>query len=497
MTSGEFDASLVLAAEDCPPEYFREFHRFSRHDERMINALMAHGPVLIRGGRGTGKSALMKEAANRLFPADRTAAAIGIYVSLRNLPLLRATGQAYENKICELLIARLRETLPDESSSLNIDATVASLQQGLNNLSRVTQRRVVVFWDDAAHIGREASLADFFDLFRTISSSSVSCKASIYPGVTRFGNRFDLLNDASVIELSRDDSLPGFAELFLEIVAARFRGTFLETSFSRTLSKQSVFSFIARSVLGNMRAFIFACLKLQARVGADRTIGVTELRDVLLELAKNYYWPLLEEIRPKVGVYGPLIEVAETCAEKLFVECGKRGGVRSALVYRQQIERLAKPFEILEYAGFLSRREVSRAMKSGGRGGRFALNLCNLLERTEGLRLTSDLFERWSGEERDEPVDFHTSSPLSGIVVPVLKENADLAILAEPVDKLGKSNAYPYGLTENLIGSLRVAGFATVGSVASASDAELDAIPGIGPGFIARIRNVLGQAIWM
>ena len=47
-------------------------------------------------------------------------------------------------------------------------------------------------FDDAAHIGREKPLEVFFDLFRTLSSSLTSCKASIYPGVTKFGVRFDV-----------------------------------------------------------------------------------------------------------------------------------------------------------------------------------------------------------------------------------------------------------------------------------------------------------------
>jgi hypothetical protein len=47
---------LILAAEDCDPKEFAKLHRFSPNDERVISKLIAHGPVLLEGGRGSGKA---------------------------------------------------------------------------------------------------------------------------------------------------------------------------------------------------------------------------------------------------------------------------------------------------------------------------------------------------------------------------------------------------------------------------------------------------------
>ena len=62
----ETDAGLILAAEECPPDEFERYHSFSSHDELIIRKLSAHGPVLVRGGRGSGKSALLIEASRRM-----------------------------------------------------------------------------------------------------------------------------------------------------------------------------------------------------------------------------------------------------------------------------------------------------------------------------------------------------------------------------------------------------------------------------------------------
>ena len=80
---------------------------------------------------------------------------------------------------------------------------------------------------------------------------------------------------------------------------------------------------------------------------------------------------------------------------------------------------------------------------------------------------------------------------------PQPETTSDLAILLEPVSKLAKSNAYPYGLTDHMIATLNDAGINTVGDLADTSDGRLDELPSIGPAKVRRIKNVIGQAVWM
>lgn len=494
----ETQAELILAAEDCPPEQFDNFHTFTtRNDQRVLLSLVAHGPVLLRGGRGTGKSAFMIAASRQLDPQTPEATAVGIYMSLRNAPLLKSTGDAYGRILCQIIIKQVQDSLDERAGDFDPSPDVASVQYALSKLARALGKRIVLFFDDAAHLGREASLEEFFDTYRTLSSSTVSCKAAIYPGVTRFGTRFDVYNDATVIDLLRSEELPDFGETFLEVMTTRYPDAFHEDAFRAGLTKQMVASFLAQSVLGNMRGFVFACNRLQ-EISAGGAIGLPQLGASLMHLASNYYWPLLDEIQPKLGKYEPMVVVARAIAEIVFEECGQKPkSPRDILIHRELDERLAKPLQILEYAGFISKREASRAMKSGGRGARYALNLCTLIEHTKGTRLTEALFKGWTSSIREEAVQFNKASKLATITVPVLPESPDLAIFNEPIGKLGKSYAYPYGLTARLIQVLTQAGIETVGDLAETNDQRLDSLRGIGPAMVQRIRNVLGQAIWM
>lgn len=484
---------LVLAAEECSDELFPLLHKFSFFEERLIRSLIAHGPVLLRGGRGSGKSTLMREAGNRLRAPESSA--FGIYLSLRYLPLLRDTGPTYERFFCSLL----SETISEELDRLGLSEIVfpklengGELQRALSVLSTAIDKRIVLLFDDAAHLGRESSSSEFFDLFRSISSRSVSCKAAIYPGVTNFGMRFDVYNDATVVDVAREESGEILSTFFIDVMQARYPT--LITKFTSTLKPAEAAAFLGKSVLGNMRAFVFACNKLLL---VDSSIGMPELTRCLIDLCAGYFWPLLEEVQPKLGRYEPLVETSKLLADVIFKVCGDAKSP-SVIIHRDFCQQFAKPLEILEYAGFILKREASRALKKGGRGPRYGVNLANLLEVSAGARLTQDLFRQWLVTDRDDVAEIQRSSALfHGIEMPPLPENKNLGILESPVTALAKSPAYPYGLTPKRLDVLVNADYKTVGDIAAASDDELTALPWIKEATLPKIRAVLAQAIWM
>ncbi len=486
----EEQGQLILASEECPDELFERFHKFSSYDEQIIRKLIAHGPILLRGGRGSGKSALLLEASKRLNSGDSKV--FSVYLSLRYLPLLRSKGEQYENIFCQLLISTINKKLLAlglTSIELVSSPSVGTVQQELVSLSSRLSKRIVLFFDDAAHLGRETALTEFFDIFRTISSSTVSCKAAIYPGVTKFGIRFDVFNDATVIDITRDERLEYFTKFFTDVIKARAANLLTKTS--RAFPEVDLPYFLGRSVVGNMRAFVFACNKLHD----VEKIGFPELTEMLLSLSADYYWPLLEELTPKLGIYEVMIEPSRLIAEKLFSFAGQ-SKVTSVIIHRDILQKYAKPMEILEYAGFISRREASRSMKSGGRGSRFSLNLCNLLESYPGRRVTAEIFESWITDKVD-PAEIHASSSTLDVTMPDLPEDHDLTILSYDIDQLRVSKAYPYGLTEKRIAVLRDNDINTVGELTDASDEKLLSLDTIGEKYLQRIKNVVGQAVWM
>jgi hypothetical protein len=492
------DAGLILAAEECPSDKFEGYHSFSAFDDVIIRKLSAHGPVLLRGGRGSGKSALLIESYRRM---RATGSPFSIYMSLRYLPLLQSDGSEYISHFCLILSKAIADELSAQGRSVEFAFAEdeIELQMSLAKLARALDQRIVILFDDAAHIGREKPLEVFFDLFRTLSSNATSCKASIYPGVTKFGVRFDVFNDSTVIDISRSDVSAG-DHYFSDVIRTRYPKLARRDIFSDRLTPDTFASLLGRAVVGNMRAFILACNRFEA----ENRISIPEINTCLLNMAEDYYWPLMEEVAPKLGVYEPLVAPATSMFEAIVEHLCRpvRHGGRTiaqdrVTIHRSLMSQFSKIFEILEYLGFMAKREASRGMKSGGRGPVYAVNLCSLLEQIPTKRLTIEMIDEWI-EGKSDLAEIHSSAAtFSNVLVPALASDNALGILGKDVEVLGKSKAYPYGLTEDKIARLKAAGISTVLKLAETPDIHLLQIDMVGPATVKRMRDVMQQAIWM
>lgn len=83
------------------------------------------------------------------------------------------------------------------------------------------------------------------------------------------------------------------------------------------------------------------------------------------------------------------------------------------------------------------------------------------------------------------------------IQLPEIDINRNIGILELDIEKLRKSNVFPYGLTDDKIQRLKEHGYNNVGELAEATEFELRKIDGIAEKTIQRIRKVVEQAIWM
>lgn len=492
------DGGLILAAEECPSDKFEGYHSFSQFDDVIIRKLSAHGPVLLRGGRGSGKSALLIESHRRMRASG---SAFSIYMSLRYLPLLQSDGTEYIGHFCKLLSKEIADELGVQNASVQFDVAddEVELQIALAKLARALDKRIVILFDDAAHIGREKPLEVFFDLFRTLSSNSTSCKASIYPGVTKFGVRFDVFNDSTVIDISRSD-VSGGDTYFSDVIRRRYPRLSTREIFSDRLTPDTFARLLGRAVVGNMRAFILAC----NRFDESARISIPDLNSCLLNMAEDYYWPLMEEVAPKLGVYEPLVGPATSIFEAIvdhlcrpLRQKPKMVAQDRVTIHRNFVSHYSKVFEILEYLGFIAKREASRGMKSGGRGPVYAVNLCSLLEQVPTKRLTIEMIDDWIDAKPDLAEIHASASTFQSISLPSLAPENKLGILGKDVAVLAKSKAYPYGLTEDKISRLKSAGINTVQELAETTDWRLLQIDMVGRATVKRMRDVMLQAIWM
>ena len=489
------EIGLKLSAEEFNDADFSKYHLFSASDEKVLRRLIVPGPVLLRGPRGSGKSAYMRQAHKILEQSGGPI--VPSYISLRYFPLITAKSEDYLSILIPYVARHIFESFKAhklETEGLLATSTVDDFNAALASLCLRHNRRLVILFDDVAHIGREVSLAGFFDFFRTISSSLVSCKASIYPGVTKFGARFDLYSDATIVEAQRDERSADFAQFFSDLLSIRY-----PELLDRCEGKlQTVIPMLlGRAVLGNIRSFTAFCDHLQEIEGKITTYSVA---DGLKWLASGYLYPALEELQTKLGAYTPMLEIAEKISPVFFDDCGKRR-VNSMLVHREHVQRLGKIFEILEYSGLIAKREASRSLaKSGsGRGARYALSLGPLFEKIHGGTLSYELIEEFTRITvlNEQMVEYAPISALADFDCPTPTSEQDLDILDLPITKLAVSKILPYGLTPAILDSLANHGYTKISDIASLSTKELKELPNIGIAKAQRIKNAIEQAIWM
>ena len=83
------------------------------------------------------------------------------------------------------------------------------------------------------------------------------------------------------------------------------------------------------------------------------------------------------------------------------------------------------------------------------------------------------------------------------IDLPEIDVDRNIGILELDIDKLKKSNVFPYGLTDDKLQRLKEHAYKKVGELAEATEGQLKEIYMIGDKTVQRIRNVVEQAIWM
>ncbi len=113
---------------------------------------------------------------------------------------------------------------------------------------------------------------------------------------------------------------PGFGPLFRSIMSARYP----ETRSDRIVgfSPERFSQFLGTTVLGNVRGFIYACNDLLQHSEPRQSLGYNALTATLQRLAADYYWPLLDEVQPKLGKYTPAAKTSHELADVVFSSLG-------------------------------------------------------------------------------------------------------------------------------------------------------------------------------
>ncbi|WP_413739831.1 zinc ribbon domain-containing protein [Sodalis sp. RH14] len=230
----------------------------NKHFFDVQKKLLQVGAKLLVGPRGAGKTHYMRHAysdckQNTSLPLPlyvsfnhylrletylhETSNAIDIFHSWVLAKIIRSCHEEYgvflqgevfniedlNSFISDIEKQQYKETHNPIIASLNIEKTQLLIEECISKKNR---KRAVLFLDDAALTLTKEYMVEFFDIFRSIKTSRISPKASVYPGTTQFGPRFHVGQDAEPVMIWQDVEQPEYTQFMNDLVLERFSANF-------------------------------------------------------------------------------------------------------------------------------------------------------------------------------------------------------------------------------------------------------------------------------
>lgn len=307
-------SDFIYRTEDFRSDELLDYFVETSQDREILEELKGRSPVILIGSRGVGKSFLLRIAERELDTSQQSERVLPVYVSFTRSSLIQTSNQDQfrswmMGRICSRIIRQLTRSgklsghaqayslltgnhLQDRDAETPIEQvteqfemswqspgqtvdttdipTVDALHDAVEDVcDRLGYRRIALFFDEAAHILLPEQQRQFFTLFRDLRSANLTCNAAVYPGLTAYGDTFQLSQDATALTLERDILGDAYIQHMREIAEKQATSALINTISKR----REHFAVLAYASNGNPRSL----LKTLARVKSLRGDEVNEL----------------------------------------------------------------------------------------------------------------------------------------------------------------------------------------------------------------------------
>lgn len=524
---------LIFRTEELDDEQIANFYVSSEYEQNIVDKLKAPSPVLLVGSRGVGKSFLFKVSEIQLKKNFSKTKILPVYVTLRSSPLIKNSSEEQFrywimaricsavfraiNKMGEISMLTNASFLSISNTSLNtgeIDRVITEYEdawkrngkeidvEGIPNLDdfldfvqdlceTIGIRRIVVFIDEAAHVFIPQQQRAFFTLFRDLRSPYIKCNATVYPGVTVYGDTFEPTHDAVVVNLIRNIRDNDYVSIMKEIVSRQVSDSKLSVNLSKNGEN---FSLLAYAASGNPR-YLLNCVSMAEKMDS------TAVNKVFRDYFRGKIWAEHTKLADRFPGYKDFIEwgrdfleievipkLREKNDEYLKVDAGK-GTMLYFWVHKDAPLEVKESIRILEYSGLLYEdAEGIRATRSEV-GTRYMVNIgCLLALEATPTKTGMEIIKNVDIRRMNEYGMTHASyKRLHGCIMKN-DSSALMQHLASSIDKLD--------LTEWQKNKMHEISIDTIGDVIRAKESDLKKAKFIADVRAKKIRNAAVAAVY-
>lgn len=526
-------SELIFRTEELDDDQIMDFYVSSDYEQNIVDKLKAPSPVLLVGSRGVGKSFLFKVSEIQLKKTFSESKILPVYVTLRTSPLIKkATEDQFRYwimaRICSAVFRTINKLgkisaltnsflLSGCAGLLNtseIDNVINEFEESwkfperkisvedipnLDNFLDFVQdlcealeiRRIVVFIDEAAHVFIPQQQRAFFTLFRDLRSPYIKCNATVYPGVTVYGDTFEPTHDAVVINLIRNVREHNYVSIMKEIVSRQVEDSKLSVNLSKNGEN---FSLLAYAASGNPR-YLLNCVSMAEKMDS------TAVNKVFRDYFRGKIWAEHSKLADRFSGYKEFIEwgrdfleievipqLRKKNEEYLKDESGK-GTMLYFWIHKDAPAEVKESLRILEYSGLLYEdAEGIRATRSEV-GTRYMVNIgCLLALEATPAKTGMDIIKNADIRRMNEYGMTHASYKRLQGCITRNDSSALVQQLSRSIDRLD--------LTKWQIGKMHEISMHTIGDVIRAKESDLKKAKFIADVRAKKIRNAAIAAVY-
>ena len=415
---------FIIRTEELSNEQIKELYVPTPNDNKILEQLKSQSPVLLVGSRGVGKSFLCKISQIDLLDNFETEKIFPVFITFRSVSLIQSgNSKQFElwmlNRICTSIIRELKKAGIINGTKWkfgNISGEKTSNCQSLETLMEINKKfentwknpgeiveasciptidefmdivedicidleikRIVCYIDEAAHIFIPEQQRQFFTLFREIRSQYIKCNASIYPGVTCFGDRFEPMHDAVVVNMCRDIREALYVENMKEMVRRQIKDSDL---LKTMMINGENFTILAYAAGGNPRLLLRSIEKINS-------FSSNMINSVFREFYREEVWMEQSGLAEKYPGNSIFIDWGRKFIEEIVIPELKdkndrflalnKGTTAYFWIHRNSPQAVKEALRILEYTGVIKQQAIGIKATNAEIGTRYEVNLGCLL----------------------------------------------------------------------------------------------------------------------